>query len=110
MSTNVLIKEMRIAELSVAPSSKTFVIPLSLVKKFMSNNSTHSSEESENESKLDVLAICLWFGLEPSIRKVNLVTDNDQGPHPRDGLNKGIGIQWKPESLVVSPSCLDFLG
>jgi hypothetical protein len=47
MSAKVLVKEMGIAELSISPCSKSFVVPFSFVKKLMSNNSTHSSEESE---------------------------------------------------------------
>ena len=47
MSADMLIKEMGVAEFSVTPSSKTFVVPLSFVKKLMSNDSTHTSEEAE---------------------------------------------------------------
>ena len=47
MSADMLIKEMGVAEFSVTPSSKTFVVPLSFVKKLMSNDSTHTSEEAK---------------------------------------------------------------
>jgi len=77
MSTNMLIKEMWIAELSIAPGTETFVVPFSFVEKLMSNDSTHSSEEAEKESELEVLSICFWFSLEPSIWKINLITDHN---------------------------------
>lgn len=77
VSTNVLVKEMRVAELSVAPGTKSFVVPFSLVKELMSNNSTHSSEEAEEESELEVLTIGLWLSLEPSIGNINLIAHDD---------------------------------
>jgi len=77
MSTNMLIKEMWIAELGIAPGTETFVVPFSFVEKLMSNDSTHSSEEAEKESELEVLSICFWFSLEPSIWKINLITDHN---------------------------------
>ena len=92
VSTNVLIKEVWIAELSVAPGTESFVVPFSFVKKLMSNDSTHSGEESEKESELEVLSICLWFSLEPSIWEINLITDHDQGPYPWNGFNKSISV------------------
>ena len=92
VSSNVLIKEMWIAELSVAPGTESFVVPFSFVKKLMSNDSTHSCEETEKESELEVLSICLWFSLEPSIWEINLITDHDQGPYPWNGFNKSISV------------------
>jgi len=47
MSADMLIKEMGVAEFSVSPCSKTFVIPFSFVKKLVSNDSTHTGEEAE---------------------------------------------------------------
>lgn len=110
VTANVLIKEMGIAELSIAPGTESFVVPLSLVKKLMSNDSAHSGEEAEKESELEVLTICLWFSLEPSIWKINLITDHDQGPDPRNGFNEGIGVQWQEEPLIIRPLGLALLG
>jgi alkane 1-monooxygenase len=61
------------------------------VEKLMSNDSTHSSEEAEKESELEVLSICFWFSLEPSIWKINLITDHNQGPNPWNSFNKCLG-------------------
>jgi|TARA_B110001450_G_scaffold159384_1_gene148654 hypothetical protein len=82
VTTDVLIKEMRVAELGIAPGAETFVVPFFLVKKLMSNDSTHSSKEAEDEGELEILSVGFWFSLEPCIWKIDLITDHNQGPYP----------------------------
>ena len=109
VTTSVFVKEMSVAELGVAPGSETFVIPLFLVKQFVTYDAAHASEETEQEGELEVLAVCLWLCLEPSIWKINLVADHNQGPNPACSFGEGVGVQRKPEPLVVGPLGLALL-
>jgi len=75
----------------------------------MTYDATHSSKESEKESELEILTVCLWLCLKPSIWKINLVADHNQGPNPARSFSEGVSVQWKPEPLVVSPLGLALL-
>ena len=73
VTLKMLIKEMRVHELSVSPSSRKFVDSFSLVHKLVSANSVESAEVSPLETEQEVLTISFWLQLEPVTVDVHLI-------------------------------------
>lgn len=69
----MLIKEMRVHELCVSPGSSQFVDGFFFVKKLMSTDSIEPAEIAPLKTEKEVLAISLWFDLEPVTVDVHLV-------------------------------------
>jgi len=109
MSLNVLVKEMRVHEFCVTPSSNDLVISLFLVHELVSTNGVEATEVSPLECEKEILCGCLRLQLEPETVWVDFVTDNDEGPYPSYGLNKVESVKWQPKSLVVEISLLTLL-
>jgi len=110
VTLNMLVKEVRVHELCVSPSSRQFVYSFSFVHKLVTTNSIEATEVSPLEAEEEVLSIGFWFKLEPVTVNVHLVRHDDKCPQPGQSFKNVESIKWGPESLVVQVSSLAFLG
>jgi hypothetical protein len=99
----------RIHEFGIRPGSRSFVEPLALVQQFVASNGVESAEVSPLKAEQEVLSVGLRLKFEPVTVNVHLVTHDDQGPNPGNGLQQVETVKRDPKSLVVEICSLTFL-
>lgn len=109
VALQMLVKEVRVHELGVSPSSSTLVDHFSLVEKFMSTDGVETAEVAPLEAEQEVLASGLWSQLEPVDVDVYLVAHDNEGPNPCHRFKNIESVEWDPKSLVVEKCSLTFL-
>lgn len=109
MTLKVLIKEVRVHKLGVSPGSGSLVHCFTLVEEFVATNGVETAEVAPLEAEEEVLAVGLWLELEPVTVDVDLVTHDNQCPHPGHSFEHIETVKWDPKSLIVEVSSLTFL-
>jgi len=109
VALEMLVQEVRVHEFGVSPGSSHFVDSLSLVEELVTTDGVESAEVAPLEAEQEVLAVSLWLQFEPVAVDVNLVTHDDEGPHPGQRFKNIESVEWDPESLVVEKCSLTFL-
>lgn len=109
MSLKVLVKEVRVHEFSVSPSSGNFVDHFSLVEELVPSDSVEATEVAPLKAEQEVLTGGLWLKFEPVAVNINVVAHHDEGPNPSYGFKNIETVKWDPKSFVVEKCSLTFL-
>lgn len=86
VSLDMLIKEMRIAELGVWHGSENFMDSFPSMNELMASNGVDSIEVSPLQTEEEILPASFWFQLEPVHIDIDFVTHDNKSPNPGNGL------------------------